>query len=171
MLSRGQIERAERDMNALTARINETVKHRQKNRAGWDGWKAATHAFHTYEHPLFELWRPETLNAIRAGGRNEIEAALAFLEADPYFFGSGYLKEKVLHALKRAPWNRSDETQLKIIILRALEGRYKREFAFYARLIPRLRTSQFEAALRAVAGRARCPNHERLVSNALDSHN
>lgn len=170
MLNRGQIERAERDMNALTARIGETVKRRGESRAAWDEWKKATAAFHTYEHPVFLLWQVEILASIRAGERNSVEGALAFLEADPFFFRSGYLKEKVLHALKRAPLAERDEARLQMIVLRAVEGRFKREFAFYARLIPRLRTAQFETDLRATAKRARFANHARLVLNALDSH-
>ncbi|BCM91315.1 hypothetical protein IAD21_03185 [Abditibacteriota bacterium] len=172
MFSRGQVERAEHDMNALTARINETVKHRQESDAKWNEWKKATHAFHTYfhENPVFLLWRRETLDAIRAGDRNTIEGSLTFLEADPYFFRSGYLKEKVLRAIKRAPLNGRDEVRVQMIILRALEGRYKREFKFYARLIPRIYTPQFENELRVAAKRTNCHNHAHLVLNALDNH-
>ena len=170
MLTRSQVERAERDINALTVRINETFKRRDKSDKDWDEWRHATRAFHTYESPVFQLWRRETLDALRAGDRDAIEGALAFLEADPYFFRSGYLKETILRALKRAPLNGRDEARLQMIVLRALEGRYKREFKFYARLIPRLHTSQFEAELRQAIGRAKCPNHARLVLNALDNH-
>ena len=169
MLSRGQVEIAEREMNALTARINETFPRSKGNPKGFEQWNAATATFRAYHHPVFELWNPEILASIRAGDRNSIEGALAFLEADPHFFRSGYLKEKVLHALKRASWQTRDGTRLKMIILRAVEGRFKREFKFYARLIPRLRDAQFEAELRAAAWRSRYSNHARLVTIALDS--
>lgn len=170
MLSVGQVQRAERDMNTLTARINEAVKHRGESRVAQDEWKKAAAALHAYEHPVFELWRAETLAGIRAGDRTAIEGALSFLEADPFFFRSGYLKEKVLHALKRAPLTGRDQARLQMVVLRAVEGRFKREFRFYVRLIPRLRTAQFEAELRATAKRAPFANHARLVLNALDSH-
>lgn len=170
MSRQNPIRRAERDMNTLIARINETVKHRGESQAAWDEWKKAAVALHAYENPVFELWHKETLAAIREGERSAIESALTFLDADPYFFRSGYLKEKVLHALKRAPLAERDQERLQMIVLRAIEGRYKREFRFYARLIPCLRTARFETGLRASANRARCPNHARLVLNALDEH-
>ena len=170
MLSPEQIARAERDMNTLTVRINETFKHRHEGEAAWSAWEKSTREFRTYENPVFLLWRSEVLAAIVAGNRNEVKGALAFLEADPYFFRSRYLKEKVLHAIKRAPLDKRDEAHLQMIVLRTLEGRYKREFPFYARLIPRLRSEQFEAKLRVRCQYARCPNHARLVLNALDNH-
>jgi len=168
-LSREQTERAERDMNALTARINQTARQRDQSKAAFENWKDAAKAFHTYENQVFLLWQSETLNAIRAGAPDEVESALTFLEADPYFFRSGYLKEKVLPALKNAPLSKRDESRLQMIVLRALVGRFKREFKCYSRLIPRLHTPQFEAELRAVASRARCPNHARLTLLALDN--
>ena len=170
MLSRGQIERAERDINALTARVHQTWEARKQSPQHWREWQRATDDFRNYQSSVAALWKAETLALIGAGDRNALEGALSFLEADAYFYRSGYLKEKVLHAIKNAPWERNDEVRLQTIVLRAITGRYKREIKFYTRLIPRLRDENFERELRLAARRATFRNHQRLVWMALDSH-
>jgi hypothetical protein len=50
---------------------------------------------------MFDLWKPEVLRQVRVAGAAR-EAALVFLEADPWFFRSGYLKERLLRAIKGA---------------------------------------------------------------------
>ncbi len=170
MLSRGQVERTELDVNALKARVQETWRARSQGQNHWREWQRATDELRNYQSSILALWDDETLALIRAADRNALEGALAFLEADPYFYRSGYLKEKVLHAIKHALWERNDELRLQTIVLRAIEGRYKRELKFYTRLIPRLRDDNFERALRLAAMRANSSNHWRLTLLALDSH-
>ena len=170
MLSRGQVERTERDVNTLKARVRETWRARGQSQNHWREWQRAADDLRNYQSSVSALWNEETLALIRAGDRNALEGALSFLEADPYFYRSGYLKEKVLHAIKSSPWERNDELRLQTIVLRAIEGRYKREIKFYTRLIPRLRDDNFENKLRLAAARANSSNHWRLTLLALDSH-
>ena len=170
MLSRGQVERIEREVNALHARVRETWAARGKSPKHRLEWQRATEAFHSYRNPVDYLWESQNLALVRRGDRDALESALAFLEADAHFYRSGYLKEKVLHAIKRAPWERNDEVHLMEIVLRAIEGRHKREIKYYSRLIPRLRTEPFEADLRAAVRRSESHNHKRMVKMALDSH-
>ena len=164
------VDRAERDTNSLKARVEQTRKARTQSPQHWRDWQRATDDFRDYQNSVAALWDAETLARIVAGDRNALEGALTFLEADAYFYRSGYLKEKVLHSLKNAPWERNDETRLQTIILRAIAGRYKREIKFYTRLIPRLRDDNFERQLRLTANHATFWNHQRLVLMALDSH-
>lgn len=168
MLSIGQVKRAELEMNALTSRIHETFALRGKSKKALEAWSAATRAFHTYENPVNLLWQEENLAKIRAGDRFVMEGALAFLEAEPHFHRSGYLTEKVLHSLKKAPLDGRDEMRLQNVVLRALNAPYKREFKYYARLIPRLWTAEFEAQLRQFAVSASAQNHVRLTLIALE---
>ena len=164
------VERAERDINSLKARVDQTSKARTQSPQHWRDWQRAADEFRDYQNSVEALWDAQTLALIRAGERNALEGALWFLEADAYFYRSGYLKEKVLHAIKRAPWERNDEARLQTIILRAIAGKYKREIKFYTRLIPRLRDADFERELRLAARCAAFWNHQRLVLLALDSH-
>ena len=170
MLSRGQVERTESEVNLLQARVQETWAARGQSQSHWREWQRATEAFRSYQSSVSFLWEKQTLALIRGGERDALESALSFLEADALFHRSGYLKEKLLYAIKRAPWERNDEARLQMIVLRAIEGRFKREFKFYSRLIPRLRTEGFETELRAAARRSCVANHERLVKIALDGH-
>ena len=45
---------------------------------------------------------------------------MSFLEVDPYFFRSGYIKADLLRHLKRAPLTRSQEQRLRNVILARL---------------------------------------------------
>ncbi len=168
MLSVGQVKRAEAEVNALHSRVHETFVRRGKSKKALEEWSAATRAFHTYEHPVNLLWQKENLAKIRVGDRFVIEGALAFLEAAPHYHRSGYLAEKVLHALKKAPFDGRDVERLQNVILRALSAPYKREFKYYARLIPRLWTAEFEAELSKFATPPRCNHHVWHTLNALE---
>src|SRR5262249_42179737 len=63
---------------------------------------------------------PEALRQVRAGEKPLSALAtvdiLDFLEADPFFFGSGYMKEKLLTEIKRRALDRHEVLRLQSII-------------------------------------------------------
>lgn len=71
-----------------------------------------------------------------------IEAAIAFLEADPWFFRSGYEKQNIIRHLKRAPLTEEQRMRAARVVLAAIdghaagvpEGRDRVEFRHFGRL-------------------------------------
>ena len=63
-----------------------------------------------------------------------IETAIAFLEADPWFFRSGYEKQKIIQHLKRSRLTERQRTRLARVVLAAIDSRDRVEFRHYGRL-------------------------------------
>ncbi len=72
--------------------------------------------------------------SLAKGSPRAIETAIAFLEADPWFFRSGYEKENLIRHLKRAPMRLALRERLVDVVLAAIDGRDRREFRHYCRL-------------------------------------
>jgi hypothetical protein len=128
------IRHAERDINALHDRIYEALPFRDKSDADRAKWRDACTAFRAYRHPALELWRPDVLEKVRSGAEVWRSDAILFLEADPWFFRSGYLKQKVLRALKGAALEPEEAARLKGVFLLVVDSRERREFREYCRL-------------------------------------
>jgi hypothetical protein len=149
MISVEDIRRAASEINALHARINETSTLRHHDGVYRRQWEEACKAFHAYTHPIYQLWSPETLRSIREGLEPWRPVALLFLETDPWFFRSGYLKQKVLRALKAATLEPEEVERVNGILLTAVDSRDRREFKEYCRLAARVATSRLRESLAA----------------------
>ena len=68
------------------------------------------------------------------GHQRFIDTAIAFLEADPWFFRSGYEKQNIIRHLKRAALDEAQRLRLAHVVLRAIDGRDRVEFRHYGRL-------------------------------------
>ncbi len=66
--------------------------------------------------------------------RRSIETAIEFLEADPWFNGSGYVKEDLIRFVKRLPLDPEQSARLRQVVLNVVDGRDRREFRHYCRL-------------------------------------
>ena len=81
---------------------------------------------------------PEDLRLLEQGAlpASEINTAdiLDFLEADPVFFRSGYMKEALLGALKQRPLAQHEITRLQTIILNVVRKADRREFRRFCRV-------------------------------------
>jgi hypothetical protein len=63
-----------------------------------------------------------------------VETAIAFREADPWFFRSGYEKQKIIQHLKRSRLTERQRTRLARVVLAVIDGRDRVEFRHYGRL-------------------------------------
>lgn len=77
---------------------------------------------------------PGFLAGLADGGKREVEEAIAFLEADPWFFRSGYEKQSLLRHLKRLELSGAQRTRLGRVVIAVIDGRDRREFRDYCRL-------------------------------------
>jgi hypothetical protein len=82
-----------------------------------------------------------------------IESAVAFLEVDPFFFRSGYIKEDLLEHLRWAPLDQDQKRRLQQVILaRIRDPKTRREFRRYCRLAPFITEIEFEKEITRLAG-------------------
>ena len=63
-----------------------------------------------------------------------LEAAVTFLEADPWFHGSGYVKVKLTRHIKPPMLTPSSVTRLQSVVLEMVERRNGQEFRAYCKL-------------------------------------
>jgi hypothetical protein len=67
-----------------------------------------------------------------------LETAIAFLEADPFFFRSGYIKEKLLRYVRGYQLMPEHIARLQNAILNVVDSHYYREFREYRKLAHRI---------------------------------
>jgi hypothetical protein len=147
MTTREEIRGVESQVNALHRRIHETFATREKSRDHWERWEAACRDYHAYKNPTEQLGQPSILRDIRTGMGRWRDDALVFLEVDPWFFRSGYLKEKIVRALKQADLTMSEIERVNGILVTVVDSRKRREFREFCRLAVKVATPTLVAQL------------------------
>src|SRR5689334_6761162 len=89
---RSMDDRAQR-LRVLQQAIHDTFARRQRSAEEWAAWEQACSAFKEAYEQLFYPGGWNQLQALSQGRPEDIDTALGFLEADPIYFRSGYLKE------------------------------------------------------------------------------
>jgi len=165
------------DVNAARLRelhdaIHETVRTRNDSDEHRARWTEACARFHAeYDALAFPGGLTEGLSRLRAHDVGAIETAIHFLDDDPYFFRSGYIKAELLRRLKHAPLTKSQQQRLRNVILARLSGPDRRELRAYCRLAATLATPAFESEILALAdsGDGRTARHARWALAAVRS--
>lgn len=97
---------------------------------------------------------PEDLRLVEQGAlpASEVDTAdiLDFLEADPVFFGSGYMKEELLGTLKKRSFQQHEVQRLQAIILNVVRKADRREFRRYCRVAATVDGERFREELRTL---------------------
>ncbi len=136
---------------------------------GWAAWRETVALFWD---AFAAAWPPgfqADLSRLRAGDAGAVDAAISFLEADPWFFRSGYAKEEIIAYLNRLPLTEAQAERLRRVVLAAVDGRDRREFRRYCRLARKVDSPALRSEL---AGRLECAEpavrrHARWVLEAL----
>ena len=108
-----------------------------------DDWKE----FSGFGYPgskfyLFE--NVDFLAELSAGDAEARKTAVKFLEFDPYYYRSGYIKSKLLVRLKNIRLSDSEAERLRQVVCNAIVSRQpKSEFKYYARLLKNIGTPEF----------------------------
>jgi hypothetical protein len=134
MFSEPSIRRVASEVERLRLAVHSTFAVRHKGRREQEAWERACVAFHGYDNELYKLWDPVVWRDIRGQSGAWRNAALCFLEVDPWFFRAGYLKEKLCHALKQAQLTPREKQRVQGVLLHAVRQRFRREFRSYCRL-------------------------------------
>jgi hypothetical protein len=76
----------------------------------------------------------EDVQRLRAGDPSGMEAAVSFLEADPWFYRTGYIKSKLIRSIKATLLTPEYVKRLQKVVLVLVDKRDDRVFRAYCRL-------------------------------------
>jgi hypothetical protein len=159
-------------LEKLRERVDEMFRERSKSPEHTAAWQEAALAFHTeYDKLAFPGGLSREFELLRAGDVTAIEMAILFLEANPWFFRSGYYKVDILKLLRKHPLSDEQCARMRKVILERVRGRPVREMRGYARFAPKVSTPQFEAEMANIAENANrhAARHAQWVIDCLKS--
>lgn len=141
------VERASRGMHAAARKWR--LDRADQSRRDWDAWVERFHAAIDLAYPP-DFW--SDVERLRAGDLGALDAAIDFLQADPMFFRSGYVKAELVKLVKRLPLSDDQVKRLRTFLTGVVRSRDDRDFRDFCRLAPRLDGSEFRAELLAMTG-------------------
>lgn len=113
-------------------------------------WSRALAAFReSYDRLAFPGGLERGLAALKAGDTDAVEHAVRFLESNPYFFRSGYIKEEIIRRLKHVSLSSDQRTRMGAVILDSLSG-YNKMPRKIAQLAPIADSPEFRRKLEEV---------------------
>ena len=133
MLTPQLVREVEAAINARHHLVHQTHRSRSDSPEAWERWEKACAEWHANDQPTDFLWENSTREMLLMGDQEVIEDSIVFLEADPWHFRSGYLKERIISGLKRATLSPPAEATQQVI-LKVCLGRNRREFRRYCGL-------------------------------------
>ena len=106
---------------------------------------------------------------LHAGDAAGLEGSLAFLEADPFFYRTGYIKAKMIRHITRLPLTHLQEKRLRQVVLTVVDARDDRDFRAFCRLARRVDAPALREQLtaRLASGDADIRRRARWVLEAL----
>jgi hypothetical protein len=150
----GYSERA-RAVNEAHAEVKAAFKEMRNRNDGSDPrtlrWLNALQAFRKAAARVYS----EALQAVDNGAMraSEVDTAdiLDFLEADPIFFRSGYMKQKLLREIKKRKLDGYEVERLQAILLSVVQKNdHRREFLYYCRAAANVDDATFRTQLTAL---------------------
>ena len=146
------------ELNRLHKSLHELSDLRWRTQTAEDiaRWENAVRAWKEYsgfgEDTKFYFFESrDFLSALASGDAEAKESAIRFLEFDPYYYRSGYIKSKLLVRLKNIKLSASEIKRLQAVVCAAIVSRQpKCEFKYYARLLKNVGTPEFREKLQAL---------------------
>jgi len=120
-------------LGELHAQVHQTFLQRDRDAKSRSEWERACNAFHSYVSRM-NHYIERACKTGRYDEKNLLEFVVCFLEVDPWFYRSGYLKETFLTRLKRSDLNDALKERLCIVLADSVHRRGTREFKYYCRL-------------------------------------
>jgi len=160
------------ELEKLREKVDETFRERSKSPEHTAAWQEAARAFHTaYDKLAFPGGLNREFELLRVGDVTAIEMAIRLLEANPWYFRSGYHKADILKMLRKHPLSDDQCARMRKVILERVRDRPVREMRAYARFAPKVSTPQFEAEITNIAENANhhAAPHAQWVLDCLKS--
>lgn len=121
----------EKIINNLKSIMDEAYKNKQQDP---DAWDRACHNFYTrYDQLAFPGGLERAFELLKKSDPKTIDLAIEYLRQDPYYFRSGYIKEKLAHLLKKASITAKQKVNIQNFLLGLLDQK-QRYFKAYCRL-------------------------------------
>jgi hypothetical protein len=137
-------------LRSLHEAIHETVIFRDRSPSANEAWRRACEDFHSYESRL-SPYLERVFSDSDYKDQETIEFVISFLELDPRFFRSGYIKEEMLRKIGRAELNSKQIVRLRVVLLDAVQRRGGREFRRYCRVAAQIGHDDLLAELRSLS--------------------
>lgn len=134
MLTKEQIADVEHCVNTHQRRVHITSACRDQGKKARAEWHEACDAWHRIRHIADFMWSSVFLEKLRSSDKEAICDAILFLECDPWYYRSGYLKAKFVQGLKLASLSDRDRSRLRKVIMNVAVGRNRCEFRKYCSL-------------------------------------
>lgn len=136
-------------LRALKDEIDITFVDRDRDETHYRRWSDACQRFHSsFDRLAFPGGLDQELSLLKSGDLQAVEMAVRYLEADPWFFRSGYIKEELLKGIKRVTLTEDQCERLRAVILERINKGSGREFRRYCRLAKTLMTTAFSRQVR-----------------------
>lgn len=137
-----------KSLRELKDDIEVTFAHRNLDEEHRSLWAEACNRFHTsFDKLAFPGGLDRELRLLRERDQQAIEMAVRFLETNPWFFRSGYIKEELLRLLGQVELSNDQQARLRSVILARIDSGAGREFRRYARLARRLDEPAFRGTV------------------------
>lgn len=137
-------------LQSLHEAIHETVIFRDRSPSANEAWRRACENFHSYKSPL-DRYIERVFGDTEFKDQETIEFAISFLELDPRFFRSGYIKEAMLQKIGRSELTPKQLTRLRAVLLDAIDRRGGREFRRYCKLAAHICDDNLLTELRSLS--------------------
>lgn len=137
------------EANAAELRNLEEDVHqaRKKFGRGQEWGEASRRFFASFDRLAFPGGLNKAMNLLPKNDPDTIESTVQYLEADPWFFRSGYIKADLIKHLRRAPLGEDQRARLQKVILDRIYGEGRREFRHFCRLARVISDPKFEQAV------------------------
>jgi hypothetical protein len=110
-------------------------------------WHQAAQQFHRAVEEAYPPGFWEDFSSLKQKDPGSIETVVQFLEADPWFFRSGYVKADIIRFLNQCQLSESYRSRLQYVVLLAVASRDRREFRSYCRLAKKIYCSELHQKL------------------------
>ena len=132
-----------RKIRELHLKIHETFAVREKGSDELKAWEEATRDFHNqYNQLAFPGGLDRQLMRLKIHDPQAVEMAIRFLEVDPRFFRSGYIKNVITRRLKKAELAQAQISRLNAVIISMVHRDGRREFRGFSRLARAIQTPE-----------------------------
>lgn len=165
---RGVDLRAEILKNAATLReMHDAIERSYAKQPHGPDHATACSTFHAnYDRLAFPGGLNDGLERLKQLRPDAVETAIQFLEADPWFHRSGYIKEEILRRLKHPEFSESQRKRLTSLVVQSLRSGTDRVFHYFKNLAPFLD----RGVIRSTAEEAMKESQPRICRRARALH-
>lgn len=166
-----QILKNSKTIEELNANVAETFKNKNINIKPWID---ATNLFNqSYDTLAFPGGLNNALILLKKQDNTILSTVFTFLKTDPYFFRSGYIKQKILRLLKKFKFTEKDRKELQEILINNIITHSRREYKDYYNLGLKIFDIQAKDKLKEIINLSKdkdIKNHAQKLLDYLLSH-